>query len=63
MAEAARIALSGYKLATCPAPLSQRAAFANAAIVGRAVVEYEPKGKAAGEVERVWRWIKRKAGA
>ena len=35
MAQAARVALSGYKLATCPAPLSQRAAFANAAIMGR----------------------------
>ena len=63
MEEAARVALSGYKLSTCPAPLSQRAAFANAAIVGQAVVEYEPKGKAAGEVARVWRWLRRKIGA
>lgn len=63
MAQAARVALSGYKLATCPAPLSQRAAFANAAIMGRAVAEYEPRGKAAGEVERVWRWIRGKVGA
>ena len=40
--------------------LSQRAAFANAAIVGQGVVEYESKGKAAGEVARVWRWLKGK---
>ena len=36
------------------ASISQRTAFGHALIDGRAVSEYDPKGKAAGELERLW---------
>ena len=34
--------------------ISQRAAFSHALIDGRAVVEFDPDGKAAREIDRLW---------
>jgi chromosome partitioning protein len=42
--------------------MHQRAAYANAVIDGRAVQEYEPKGKAAEELGRLHGWICRQVG-
>ena len=57
VAEQAREALKGYGLEICPVPIVQRAAFAYALVDGRAVSEFEPNGKAAGEVAATWKWI------
>ncbi len=39
---------------------STLAALADALIDGRGVQELDAKGKAAGEIKAVWRWIKRR---
>ncbi|MBK1629318.1 hypothetical protein CKO31_00925 [Thiohalocapsa halophila] len=51
----AREALTAYPAPVCPVALSQRAAFSHALIDGRAVVEFEAQGKAAAEVDALWR--------
>ncbi len=55
--EQARSALEAYELALCPTPIMQRVALAYALIDGRAVMEFEPDGKAAEEIRDTWRWI------
>ena len=54
---AARVALSAYGLPVCPISIGQRMALQHALNDGRTVVEYEPDGKAAQEIRRLWRWI------
>ena len=53
----ARQVLATYKLPVCPVAITQRAALTYALNDGRAVTEYEPDGKAADELRRLWRWI------
>ncbi len=43
-----------------PTAIVQRAALADALIDGRGVQDLDAKGKAAGEIKAVWRWIKRR---
>jgi chromosome partitioning protein len=50
----ARQALKVYAVPVCDLAISQRAAFSHALIDGRAVTEFERKGKAAQELERLW---------
>lgn len=57
VAEQAREALKAYSLEICPVPIVQRAAFAYALVDGRAVTEFDPDGKAAGEIRATWKWI------
>jgi chromosome partitioning protein len=57
VAEQAREALKAYGLEVCPVAIVQRAAFAYALVDGRAVTEFEPSGKAAGEIMATWKWI------
>jgi chromosome partitioning protein len=57
VAEQAREALKAYGLEICPVPIIQRAAFAYALVDGRAVTEFDPDGKAAGEIRATWKWI------
>ncbi len=45
----------------CPVTIVTRNAYQDAQGLGLGVVEFEPKGKAAGETERLWKWIQRKA--
>ena len=54
----AREALKDYGLPVCEVAVSQRAAFSHALIDGRAVSEFDPAGKAASEIDRLWRRIK-----
>ena len=54
----AREALAVYELPICPTAIVNRAALADALIDGRGVQEMDPKGKGAGEVKAVWRWLK-----
>ncbi len=56
----ARQALEIYELPICPTAIVNRAALADALIDGRGVQELDAKGKAAGEIKAVWRWIKRR---
>ncbi len=56
----ARLALEVHELPVCPTAIFYRAALADALIDGRGVQELDAKGKAAGEIKAVWRWIKRR---
>lgn len=53
----ARKALSVYGLPVCPVAVSQRVAYSHALNGGLAVTEFEPEGKAAGEIRRLWEWL------
>ena len=55
--EEARSALHAYGVPICPTPIFQRLAMSQAFNDGRAVVEIEPKGKAAGEISATWEWL------
>ena len=50
----ARQALSAYGIPVNDVVISQRAAFSHALIDGRTVIEFDPAGKAASELERLW---------
>jgi chromosome partitioning protein len=54
----ARQALVVYGIPVSEVTISQRAAFSHALIDGRAVNEYDGRGKAALELERLWQGIK-----
>ena len=53
----ARDALAGYGLPVAPAALSNRAALSHSLIDGKAVTEFESKGKAADEIRELMNWI------
>lgn len=55
----ARDALEVYEMPVAPVAVSQRAAFSHALIDGRAVTEFEKKGKAADEIRAFWKWVKK----
>lgn len=54
----ARVAIEELGLAVCPFFITQRAAFGDAPTLGLGVTEYEPDGKAAAEVQEVYKFIK-----
>lgn len=41
----------------CPVRMASRNAYADALALGLGVTEFEPKGKAAAEMRRMWSWI------
>ena len=49
--------LEGQGAKVAPVMLSQRAAFAHGVIDGRTAQEFEPEGKAAEEVDRLYLWL------
>ena len=51
----ARLEVQGASVA--PHQLTHRAAFAHGVIDGRTAQEFEPRGKAAAEIEAVYKWI------
>ena len=55
----AREALKSYGLLVCEVAISQRAAFSHALIDGRAVAEFDPSGKAALEISKLWSNIRK----
>ncbi len=57
LTEEALEAIKSYDLKIIPEYLGQRAAFVHSLTVGQGVIEYEPTGKAAQEVQGVYRWI------
>jgi chromosome partitioning protein len=50
--------LSRNDLPVAPISIEQRAAFAHALIDGRAVTEFDPTGRGAGEIGALWTWLK-----
>ncbi len=44
----------------CPVPVVTRNAYQDAQGVGLGVAEFEPKGKAAEEIAKLWQWIQKK---
>lgn len=58
----AREALGAYPVPVCPVAVSQRAAFSHALIDGHAVSEFEAHGKAAAEIDALWRAVKPRLG-
>jgi len=55
----ARQALITYGIPVSKVAVSQRAAFSHALIDGRAVNEFDPEGKAAREIDKLWRILSR----
>jgi chromosome partitioning protein len=53
----ARKVLERHGFPVCPAAPGQRTPFARAISTGKAVTEFEPKGKAAEEIVALWKWI------
>ena len=45
-------------LPSCPVHLCQRASYADAPTAGKSVQEFEPNGKAAAELQRLYLWMK-----
>ncbi len=52
-------AVAVHELKVAPVSLQQRAANAHALTAGKTAQEYEPESKAASEVDRLYRWLKR----
>lgn len=49
--------VAGYGLDTCPHIVADRAVFRHAVAEGKTAMEIEPSGKAAQEIEQVYRWV------
>ena len=58
----ARRALQVYSLPVAPVAVTQRVALSHALAGGQAITEFEPEGRAAEEIGRLWRWVSGKAG-
>ncbi|UFP97288.1 ParA family partition ATPase [Gloeobacter morelensis] len=58
----AAAAVSAYGLPVSPVQLCSRAAYMHALVDGLTAGEYEPGGKAAEEVERLWQWLSAQMG-
>jgi len=52
----ARAILEGLGIVVCPATLGQRKAFPQAGTIGQSPQEYDPSGKAASEIEQVYKY-------
>lgn len=57
LADEAAEALEGYGLKVSPVRITQRASLVNSLTDGRAISEFEPKGKANLEMQRLFDWI------
>ncbi len=55
-------ALENEGVRVCPVQLGDRVAFVNALVSGQSATEWEPDGKAALEVARLWKWLSRELG-
>jgi chromosome partitioning protein len=57
--EEAAQAIRGFDLAVCPVMLGNRTAFGDSAAMGRSVLEYDPRGKAAAEITLLYKYVSR----
>src|SRR3954452_4118948 len=55
-------ALNGFGVQVCPTQIGQRSAFGDAAALGQAATEYDPRGKSALEIVEVYEYISRLVG-
>ena len=55
-------ALQDAGVNVCPVHLSDRIAFVSALVSGQTSTEWEPEGKAAHEVMKLWRWLSKELG-
>ncbi len=62
LAEEARTAAKGMGLEICPVTLGDRAAFHRSSAKGETASESEPDGKAAHEIEALWKWLTKQLG-
>jgi chromosome partitioning protein len=56
----ARRALRAYPVPVAPVSIGHRVALAHSIADGRAAGEYEPDGRAAQEITRLWEWLRAK---
>jgi chromosome partitioning protein len=52
-------AVAVHELKVAPISVQQRAAYAHALTVGKTAQEYEPESRAADEITRLYRWLKK----
>lgn len=57
LAHEASEAVSTYGIKLCPSQIGQRAAFVHSITEGQSVHEYEPSGKAAEEINNLYKWV------
>lgn len=62
LAEQARMAISHYEIPCAPCNIGQRVAFNHAYTAGLTVQEYEPRGKASGEIKELYKYIAKEIG-
>ena len=62
LAREAGEAVEGYGITLSPASLGHRSAFVHALTAGATAQEYEPRGKAAEEVTKLYTWICKRVG-
>lgn len=55
----ARKALKAFGVPVAPTTISQRATFSHALVGGLAATEADPRGKAAGEMRALWRYVEK----
>jgi chromosome partitioning protein len=55
-------AVQGYGIDIAPVQIGQRAAYLHSLTAGMASQEYEPKGKAAGEIQHLYMWMCQQVG-
>ena len=60
--EETREVLESYNLPLAPVAIGDRRAFARAVATGRAVTEFDAEGKAAEEITKLWKWIRKQIG-
>jgi chromosome partitioning protein len=58
LAEEAEEAVRSYGLSVAPIKLTQRAAYVHSLTAGQAAMEFEPEGKAAQEIQELYRWTR-----
>ncbi|AWW74668.1 chromosome partitioning protein ParA [Erythrobacter sp. KY5] len=57
LTEEAKSTAKDMKLAVCPVELGDRAAFHRSSAKGETAAEIDPEGKAAKEIEALWKWL------
>jgi chromosome partitioning protein len=62
LADEAATAVQTYELPIVPVRIGQRAAYVHALTLGRTAAEYEPQGRAAQEIQQLYKWTCRHVG-
>lgn len=60
--EEAEEAIAGFEIPLAPCHLGSRVAFVHSLTAGLTAQEYEPKGKAAQEIGKLYRWTRKQLG-